>query len=189
MAEHGLTLSGLVAIALCSPKFSQRAYLRIVAGAPLVLLATVALYGYDAMIGLRDDGRYRPQQAAWPAREIAAQALAAWAQATPAPLRIVTGETRIAGLVALQAPSLPSLMTEADRWRSPWITLERQKREGMLLVWAEPGGMDPARLRALAGDAPVRNIQIAWPRTPKKPPLNLFLAVVPPQDGPSPPAR
>lgn len=175
------TLSGVVALALLSHRFSSWTFARLIRVSILVMIATVAAYGYDSLTGPRDKDRYRPQQAAWPAREIAQRGLAAWAKATSAPLRIVVGETRVAGLVALYAPTLPSLYTEADLWRAPWITQDRIDREGMLLVWAEPGGVAPARMYALAGNSPVDIVQIKWPRAPNKPPLNLRLAVIPPK--------
>lgn len=175
------TLSGLLAIALCSHRFTTWTYARLARGAAFALVVTVACFAYESLYGFRDTGRYRPQQAAFPADQIAAHALKAWADATTAPLRIVVGETRIAGLVALAAPSLPSLMTEADTWRSPWITPERLRREGALLVWSAPGGMNPDRLRQMSGTAPIRHVEIAWPRVPGKPPLQLYVAAVPPQ--------
>ena len=72
-------------------------------------------------------------------------------------------------------------MTEAESWRSPWITPERLRREGALLVWAEPGGMPPDRLRAMAGESPEQHVQIPWPRAPGKPPLQLYIVAVPPK--------
>ena len=54
------------------------------------------------------------------------------------------------------------------------------RREGMLLIWAEPGGLDPRRMRDLAASAPIQSTYIAWPRAAKKPPLHLHYAVIPP---------
>ena len=175
------TLSGLLAVSVCSPRFTSWTYARLLRIAAIAFLATPAVYLYDTLAGSRDSDRYRPQQAAWPADAIAEQALAGWAKATNAPLRIVIGETRVAGIAALQAPSRPSLLTYGEFWRAPWVTPERLKREGALLVWSDPGGTNPQQMRTLAGEAPIHNVQIPWPRAPKKSPLKLYFAIIPPQ--------
>jgi hypothetical protein len=183
------TLSGLVAVCLCSPRLTSWTYDRLVKGAGVVLVLTAGFYAFDSLSGTRSAERYRPQQASWPADAIAGHALEAWARATPAPLRIVMGETRVAGLVALKAPGRPSLVTDAEPWRAPWVTAERLRREGALLVWAEPSGVDPLRMRALAGEAPIQQVDIPWPRAASKPPLRLHVAVLLPHVEPAPPAK
>jgi 4-amino-4-deoxy-L-arabinose transferase-like glycosyltransferase len=175
------TLTGLVAVCLCSKRFTYWTYARLARISAVALVLTAAFYAYDSMSGPRSEARYRPQQASWPADAIAVAALSGWARATSAPLRIVAGETRIAGIAALKATTQPAFLTEFDFWRSPWITPERLKRDGALLVWAQPGGLDPAKIRALAGEIETHRVEIAWPRAPGKPPLNLYYAVMLPE--------
>ena len=175
------TTSGLLAIALASGRFTESGFRRLISGAAAVLIGIAAVYAADSLLGNRAQGRYRPQQASWPAVEIAHLALQAWSQEAGAPLHVVVGETRLAGVVALAAPTDPSVLSEGEYWRSPWVTPERVKREGALIIWSEPGGLPPNRMRELAGTATIHHAEVAWPRAPGKPPLQLFYAVKRPE--------
>src|SRR6516164_320000 len=68
---------------------------------------------------------------------------------TGAPLQIVTGEPRIAALVALAAPSRPSLFFDAAPSLSPWVSLDAVKAKGAILVWpsTDTAGAPPAALK------------------------------------------
>jgi hypothetical protein len=50
-------------------------------------------------------------------------------------LAIVTGDPRTAALVALAAPSRPSLFSDADPARTPWITADDIRKKGAVVVW------------------------------------------------------
>jgi hypothetical protein len=67
---------------------------------------------------------------------------------TSLPLQIVGGDPRTAALIALGAPSRPSLFLDAAPERSPWITLDAIKAKGAILVWPTTGtaGPPPAAL-------------------------------------------
>ena len=54
---------------------------------------------------------------------------------TGAPLAIVSGDPRIAALVALGAPRRPSLYFDANPERSPWVTLNDIRRKGAVVLW------------------------------------------------------
>jgi len=54
---------------------------------------------------------------------------------TGAPLAIVAGEPRTAALIALGAPTRPSLDLDATPERSPWITADNIRRKGAVVVW------------------------------------------------------
>jgi hypothetical protein len=54
---------------------------------------------------------------------------------TGAPLAIVAGEPRTAALVALGAPTRPSLYLDAAPERTPWITADDVRRKGVVVVW------------------------------------------------------
>jgi 4-amino-4-deoxy-L-arabinose transferase-like glycosyltransferase len=66
-----------------------------------------------------------------------------------APLPIVAGEPRTAALIALAAPSRPSLYFDATPERSPWVTMNDIKTKGAILVWptTDTAGTPPAELR------------------------------------------
>jgi len=54
---------------------------------------------------------------------------------TGRPLAIVSGDARTAALVALAAPSRPSVYFASDPGRSPWITAADIQEKGAVVVW------------------------------------------------------
>jgi len=68
---------------------------------------------------------------------------------TGQPLQIVAGDQRLATLVALAAPSRPSVFLNATPERSPWVTAERLRETGGIVVWpaVDTIGAPPAALR------------------------------------------
>lgn len=69
---------------------------------------------------------------------------------TGRPLAIVTGDPRLASLVALTAPSRPSVFDYAAPVRTPWVTAEDIARRGVIVVWPaqDTGGAPPADIKA-----------------------------------------
>ncbi len=57
---------------------------------------------------------------------------------TGQPLAVVAGDPRLAALVALGAPSRPSLFFDADPARSPWVTANDIRKKGAVVVWLAP---------------------------------------------------
>jgi hypothetical protein len=54
---------------------------------------------------------------------------------TGRPLAVVAGDVRTASLVALAAPSRPSVYFDADPARSPWVTPDDIRQKGAVVVW------------------------------------------------------
>jgi hypothetical protein len=54
---------------------------------------------------------------------------------TGRPLAVVTGETAIAAIVAIGAPSRPSVYFESDPERSPSVTPDEIREKGAVVVW------------------------------------------------------
>ena len=54
---------------------------------------------------------------------------------TGQPLAIVTGDPRTAALVALAAPSRPSVFFDYDPARSPWVTADDIRKKGAVVIW------------------------------------------------------
>jgi hypothetical protein len=69
---------------------------------------------------------------------------------TGKPLAIVTGDARLATLVALAAPSRPSYYDYAAPARTPWVTAEDIRKRGLIVVWPAVGtqGLPPADIKA-----------------------------------------
>ena len=57
---------------------------------------------------------------------------------TGEPLKVVTGDPRLAALIALSAPSRPSVFFDADPARSPWVTADDIRKKGAVVVWLSP---------------------------------------------------
>lgn len=70
-----------------------------------------------------------------PARTLSAAMDGIWKQRTPKPLDIVTGDYPNAGMVALYIEPRPSVFISADFRKSPWITSDRLRRSGTLVIW------------------------------------------------------
>jgi hypothetical protein len=68
---------------------------------------------------------------------------------TGAPLKIVTGDPRIASLVALGAASRPSVFLSATPERSPWVTADAIRSNGAIVVWPtnDTAGTPPPALK------------------------------------------
>src|SRR4029077_5579179 len=70
------------------------------------------------------------------------------------------GEPRTAALVALGAPTRPSLYLDATPERTPWITAEDRRRKGAVVVWpnddtrAQVPADIAARFPGLVADVP-----------------------------------
>jgi len=73
---------------------------------------------------------------------------------TGEPLAIVTGDPRLAALVALAAPSRPSLFFDADPARSPWVTADDIRKKGAVVLWltADTTPTPPAAIKAYFPD-------------------------------------
>jgi len=68
---------------------------------------------------------------------------------TGKPLQIVTGDPRTAALVALGAPSRPSVFLSATPERSPWVTEDAIRSKGAIVVWPtrDTAGTPPPALK------------------------------------------
>jgi hypothetical protein len=58
-----------------------------------------------------------------------------FARRTGHPLAVVSGDARIAELVALAAPSRPSVYFDSDAAHSPWVSAETIREKGAVVVW------------------------------------------------------
>ncbi len=109
---------------------------------------------------------------------------AIWTRETGRPLRIVTGDSWVAGLVGLTAKERPSLLDYGDVKLSPWITPARIDAEGMLVVWDARSQGPPEALQAALASHVIKEERFAWPRFAGRPPLVIRYAVIPPKQTP-----
>jgi len=103
-----------------------------------------------------------------------------------APLPIVAGDQRTAALIAISAPSRPSLFFDVAPERSPWLTMDDLKTKGAILVWptTDTSGAPPAALKArfpdLVPEVPPRAFERPVPG--RLPLLRIGWAVIRPQN-------
>jgi hypothetical protein len=131
-----LVLSGLAIIVLAGnsipwhrPRLVAMAWSLLLLAPPLSAAAAVAVLPWLGMSSV-DVGR--------PAGAIGRFFAESFERRTGTGLSIVTGEPRLAALVALGAPTRPSLYFDAAPERSPWITAADIRRKGAVVVWPNP---------------------------------------------------
>src|SRR5581483_9666957 len=77
-------------------------------------------------------------QVAQPAKAMGRFFADSFERRTGQPLAVITGDPRLAALVALAAPSRPSVFFDADPARSPWVTTSDIRDKGAVVVWLAP---------------------------------------------------
>lgn len=87
---------------------------------------------------------------ALPAQEMGRYFGESFERRTGKPLEIVTGDPGIAALVALGAPSRPSVYDFTALNRTPWIKAEDVRRKGLVVVWpaTTTAGIPPPEIKA-----------------------------------------
>ena len=171
--------AGILAIGLTSQRFDGQA-LRRLAICAAVALSVVPL-GYAAVVMFGPMRAGNPMRVNWPQAEIADRFAGIWARETGRPLRIVTGDSWIAGLVAVAGKDVPSIFTRGDAALAPWITSERVKREGMLIVWDARTKRIPENLRPLVDALPTRTERFGWKQSKDYGDFIIGYAIVPPR--------
>jgi len=134
----------LVAVALrlrpAVARFAHAGALHVV----LALAASLVILGTHAAVGMHDRAAGLIDRDLWPTAQMGPRFDRLWADRTSRPLRIVAGDTWIAGVVGLLSAGQPSLFTDFDMQRSPAITETRLKSEGALVVWTGDALWKPA---------------------------------------------
>jgi 4-amino-4-deoxy-L-arabinose transferase-like glycosyltransferase len=174
------SLAGTLAIALTSRHFDD-GVLRRIAVCAAVLLIVLPL-GYALAVASWPLRKSAPLRVNWPQAEISKRFADLWMRETGRPLRIVSGNRWIAGLVGVTAPDNPSILSGPDLSASPWITPARLEREGMLVVWSAKGKWVPGHLQPIIAAAPVREERFSW-RPTDDGDIIIRYAIVPPKQG------
>jgi hypothetical protein len=153
-------VAGLLAIALTSRRFNGEALRRIAVCAGVLLI--VLPLGYAVVVVSWSWRINDPLRVNWPQADISERFVELWRRETGRPLRIVSGNRWIAGLVGMTAADRPSILSGPELAASPWITPQRLEREGMLVVWDARTGRMPRHLLARIATAPVREERFGW---------------------------
>ena len=175
-----LSVLGLLVVALVPARLDHLTLRRLATLAAGLLVALPLIYVGDTLLEPRLTGR--PKRQGWPQAEMNRRFQAIWLKQTGKPLRIVAGDFWTAGLVALSPGDMPSIFTNGNFDTAPWITPERLKREGALLVWqaGDPAAGIPLDIAPIAGNQPAHFEQFQWPLFTGAQPLLIGYAIVPP---------
>jgi 4-amino-4-deoxy-L-arabinose transferase-like glycosyltransferase len=171
-------LAGVLAIALTSERFDSIALRRIAICAAFLLVVVPAAYA--AVVLTRPFREGAPVRVTWPQADIAQRLAAIWARETGRPLRIVSGDDWVAGLVGVTSKDRPSILNRGDLAYSPWITPERIEREGMLIVWDAMRPKIPEKLLPYMVTRPTREERFERRRA-KRASLTISYVIVPPK--------
>ncbi|MEJ0059036.1 MAG: glycosyltransferase family 39 protein [Terricaulis sp.] len=169
-------LSGLLVVALLANRFSTPRLQRLVVGAGVLLVLLPGLYFAHMRYGAHFTGE--PLRGNWPQARVGRALESAWAREVPnAPLRIVAGDIWTAGLVGMTDEHPPSVWINGDPETSPWITPERLRSEGVMMVWRE--GAAPPQALADTSAVPSRVI-VPFDDASDSPPLRINYLISPP---------
>src|SRR5580693_4957446 len=109
---------------------------------------------------------------------------------TGRPLTVVTGDVGTATLIALAAPSRPSVYFDADPARSPWVTPDDIRNKGAVVVWltADTTPTPPPEIKARFPDL-IPEVPLTFPRPVqgRLPPLRVGWGVIRPGSVAAPP--
>jgi len=139
-------LIGLLAVALTSDRFNSTVLQRLAYQAATLLV--ILPVGYALVIRFHVPPSRAPLRVNWPQSEIADRLTTVWARETGKPLRLVAGETWVAGLIALASKDKPLVMGHGDLAPLPAIDRSRLDAEGILIVWASPDARLPLSIMA-----------------------------------------
>jgi 4-amino-4-deoxy-L-arabinose transferase-like glycosyltransferase len=173
-----VVLSGLIAVALMSEKFSTARLKRLGIGAGVLIVLMSGLYYGHMRYGVALTGK--PLRGNWPQAEISRQLEGAWLEAANAPLRIVAGDVWTAGLIGLNDRNPPSVLIDGDYAEAPWITPGDVAHDGALIVWS---GNESDALRALRQGLEVRDLRArsAYASAENAQDIVIHYAILPPR--------
>jgi Dolichyl-phosphate-mannose-protein mannosyltransferase len=176
-----LVLSGLAIIVAAGDRIELR-HQRILGFAWAALLFVPALFVPPAII-LLPWMTGTDLRIAQPAAAMGRFFAESFERRTGHPLAVVSGDIRTAALVALAAPSRPSVYFDADPGRSPWVTAEDIRNRGAVVVWpaAETTPEPPPAIRAHFPDLVAEVPQtFARPVRGRLPPLRIGWGMIRP---------
>ena len=168
-------LAGIVAIILLGGRLTGQALKRIAAWAVIFIIGTSSAYAATQWLRCNEFGVLR--KVCWPAGAMSKRFEDIWHQNVSGPLGIVGGDNWIAMLTGIAAPDSPSIFTDLNMKLAPWITPERLRRQGMLLVW-EKGEKLPAEWKPWLDGRTIGTTSFEW--SAKEPPVTLSYLIVPP---------
>ncbi len=128
-------------IRLYRERFVSFAWLGLLIAPPVVVVLAIAVLPWTLAVDLK---------IAQPANDMGRFFAENFQRRIGQPLAFVAGDPRIASLVALGAPSRPTLVFNSSPERSPWASVQDIRDKGGILVWptTDTAGTPPAAIKA-----------------------------------------
>jgi hypothetical protein len=180
-----LLLSGLAIVAVAGDSIKLH-HQRILGFAWAALLLVPALF-VPAAIVVMPWATGTDLRVAQPAAAMGRFFAESFERRTGRPLAVVSGDTRTAALVALTAPSRPSVYFAGEPARSPWVTDDDIVKRGAVVVWpaAETTPEPPPALKSRFPDLIAEVPQtFARPVRGRLPPLRIGWGMIRPASTP-----
>ena len=131
------------------------------------------------------DWRGHASRSNFPAARLARQLDRVWREHADTPLRIVVGETWLAGNMSVRSRDQPFVFIDADPQKAPWIKPDMVKNCGALIVIdrQDPTAAVEPRVAELLAQATASGVlNLPWTPRPGGPRLKLQWAVLPAQN-------
>jgi hypothetical protein len=128
-------LLGLVAATATTGRSYSRKAVRRFAVGWLFALTLTSVVRVGANLG-EPSIRGKAGRLLFPAEAVAREIGEGWSKETGgAPLNVVIGDSWYAGLLSAYSPDRPSVLIDGAGWKSPWITEDRLRRSGAVIIW------------------------------------------------------
>jgi len=135
----------------------------------LLLLGVLMLL----FVGFKDQIRDKPSRTGWPDRALADGLQQQWQQHSHCPLSIVAGDYWLAEMVAINLDPRASAIPDAQLELAPWIDPQRQRVQGMMLIWQEGERRWEQALPEAGRWDTEGTLSLPWPRLPERAPLTI----------------
>lgn len=122
---------------------------------------------------------HKPRKALFGGEPLGKEITQRWHEQEGTPLRVVAGDTWLAGNVAFYSPDRPSVLTEGNLRLSPWVSEDELRRHGAVVVWE--GVQPPTYAQLFPGMKMQPPIRVAWHTRARVAQSPVYWAIVSPQ--------